>query len=313
MLESRRIGVLHVSVAGLGGNNFGKRIDRTRTRAVVDAALESGINHFDTADRYGKGASEELLGAALGLRRDQAVITTKFGMLDTDTGLPGGHPEWVAKACEASLRRLGTDRIDLYLMHTPDERTPIGDTLEALNALIAQGKVREIGCSNFSAGQLDEAARVARERGLRGFACCQDEYNLLRRRAEDTLLPACVRSGMAFIPYFPLSSGMLTGKYRRGEPAPAGTRLGGVGGALAEKTVDPVRLDQAEKLRLFAESRGHTLLELALSWLAAQPTVASVIAGAMRPEQVRANVAATIAWNLTDEEFAEADRLTGRA
>jgi aryl-alcohol dehydrogenase-like predicted oxidoreductase len=313
MDKLRRIGVLQVSVAGLGGNNFGKRIDRTRTRAVVDAAFQSGVNHFDTADRYAKGASEELLGAALGGRRDRAVITTKFGMLDSETGLPGGHPEWVAKACEESLRRLGTDRIDLYLMHTPDARTPIGETLEALNRLIDAGKVREIGCSNFSPAHLDEAARVARERGLRGFACCQDEYSLLRRRAEDMLLPACRRSGMTFIPYFPLASGMLTGKYRRGEPAPAGTRLGGVGGALAEKTVDPVRLDQADRLRLFAQSRGHTLLELALSWLAAQPDIASIIAGATRPEQVRANVAATIAWKLTDEELVEVDRLTGRA
>jgi aryl-alcohol dehydrogenase-like predicted oxidoreductase len=308
--EDRRIGRLTVSVAGLGCNNFGTRLDRAGTTAVVDAALEAGITFFDTADYYGNGSSEELLGSALARRRDRIVIATKFGKLTPVAGLSGGDPRWVVRACDDSLRRLGTDVIDLYLMHAPDPATPIGETLAALNGLMEAGKVREIGCSNFSVEQLMEAVWVARARDLRGFACVQDEYSLLRRDAERELLPVCLRLGLAFIPYFPLASGLLSGKYRRGEAAPAGSRLGGADGRPLAEAVEVADIDRAEALRRAAESHGHTLLELALSWLAARPQVASVIAGATRPQQVRANVAATGAWELTDEELVEVDRLT---
>ena len=220
MEKARRIGELEVSVAGLGCNNFGMRIDEDATRAVVDAAIDAGITFFDTADLYGGTKSEELLGRALGVRRDDVVVATKFGMLKPpdDLGLTGGRPEWVAQACADSLRRLGTDRIDLYWLHAPDPDTPIGDTLEALDRLVRDGKVREIGCSNFSAAQLDEAAAAAKERGVRPFVTLQNDYSLLQREPEREVLGACTRLGMSFVPYFPLASGLLTGKYRRGEP-----------------------------------------------------------------------------------------------
>lgn len=307
--KTRAIGSLEVSVAGLGCNNFGTRLDAAGTAAVVDAALDAGVTFFDTADYYGDGRSEELLGRALAARRDRVVVATKFGKYKPVAGLSGGDPRWVVRACDESLRRLGTDVIDLYLMHAPDADTPIGDTLAALDGLLTAGKVRQIGCSNFSVEQLEEAAAVAAARGRRGFDCVQDEYSLLRRGAEDGLLPACRRLGLAFIPYFPLASGLLSGKYRRGVPAPAGTRLGGDGRPI-EESVDRALVERTESLRRFAETRGHTLLELALSWLAGRPAVSSVIAGATTAEQVRANVAATGAWELDADELAEVDRLT---
>lgn len=310
MAEKRMIGTLEVAVAGLGCNNFGTRLDAARTREVVEAALDAGVTLFDTADLYGDGASEEFLGRALGRRRDDVAIATKFGMRKPPAGLTGGHPDWVARACEQSLIRLGTDHIDLYLLHQPDPATPIADTLAAMNRLVEEGKVREIGCSNFSPAQLDEAARAASEHDLRGFACVQNQYSLLHREPEEGVLEACDRLGMSFIPFFPLASGALTGKYRRGEPAPAGTRLDAAGGQPAESAVGEDRLAATERLAAFAEAHGHTLLELALSWLAAHPQVASVIAGATSPAQVRANVAATSAWTLTEEELAAVDRLT---
>ncbi len=307
MIEKmRRIGSLEVSAAGLGCNNFGMRIDEDASQAVVDAAIDAGINFFDTADLYGGVKSEEFLGRALGSRRDDVVVATKFGMLKPpeNSGLTGGSPVWVAQACNDSLRRLGTDRIDLYWLHAPDAKTPIGDTLEALDALVQAGKVREIGCSNFSATQLDEADATAKERGVRPFATVQNDYSLLQREPEKEVLPACARLGIAFVPYFPLASGLLTGKYKRGEAAPEGTRL-------AQWGVPPdERFDVVEKLETFAASHGHTIHELALSWLAMKPTVASVIAGATKPEQVRTNVAATTAWELSAEELAEFDGLT---
>ena len=311
--DKRTIGGVAVSLAGLGCNNFGRRVDGARTRAVVDAALDAGVTLFDTADRYGDGASEQLLGQALRGRRDEAVILTKFGMLKQPVGLTGGDPRWVARACDDSLRRLDTDRIDVLLLHTPDPSTPIADTLAALGSLVEQGKVREIGCSNFSAEQLDEAAAAAAEGGLRPFACVENEYSLLVREPERGVLAACERLGMSFIPYFPLASGLLTGKYRRGRPVPADTRLGGDGSRSAELVIGQERLAVTERLAAFAEARGHSLLELALSWLAQRPRVASVIAGATSPEQVRANVAATAAWALTAEELEEIDGLTGVA
>lgn len=306
MIEKmRQIGELEVSVAGLGCNNFGMRIDEDATQAVVDAAIDAGINFFDTADLYGGTKSEEFLGRTLGARRDDVVVATKFGMLKPpeDSGLTGGSPAWVAQACEDSLRRLGTDRIDLYWLHAPDAETPIGDTLEALDALVQAGKVREIGCSNFSAAQLDEADAVAKERGIRSFATVQNDYSLLQREPEKEVLGACARLGIAFVPYFPLASGLLTGKYKRGVEPPKGTRLAQWGAPSDE------RFDVVEKLDAFATAHGHTLHELALSWLAMKPEVASVIAGATKPEQVRTNVAAASAWELTPEELAELDQL----
>lgn len=296
-----------MSIAGLGCNNFGRRIDEERSREVVHAALDAGVTLFDTADVYGEGASEEYLGRALGGRRDDVVIVTKFGARTNGEGLTGGHPDWVSRACEESLQRLGTGHIDLYLLHLPDPETPIGETLGALNALIDQGKVREIGCSNFSASQLEEAAGASATGGLRGFVTVQNHYNLLQREPESDVLPACESLGLSFMPYFPLASGALTGKYRRGRPAPAGTRLGGSGGKPAEDVLDADQLAAVEHLRGFAESRDHSLLDLALSWLTTRPAVSTVIAGATAPEQVRANAAATVAWPLTPEELAQAD------
>lgn len=306
----RRIGALDVTIAGLGCNNFGRRIDEARTREVVDAALDAGVGVFDTADLYGDGASEQLLGKALGARRDDVVVVTKFGMRRPPDGMTGGDPSWVARACDGSLRRLGTDRIDVYLLHTPDEATPVGDTLEAMGGLVDEGKVREIGCSNFSPAQLDEAAAAASERSLRPFVVVQNEYSLLHREPEAGVLEACDRLGMSLMPYYPLASGLLSGKYRRGEPAPAG-RLGGGDGRAAEDVVDAAGLDASERLTAYAESKGHTLLELSLSWLASRSQVATAIAGATSAEQVRANAAATRAWTLTGEDQAEIDGIVG--
>jgi aryl-alcohol dehydrogenase-like predicted oxidoreductase len=304
-MELRRIGELEVSVAGLGCNNFGMRIDEEATRAVVDAAIDAGVNFFDTADLYGGTKSEEMLGRALGSRRDDVVVATKFGMLKPpeDSGLTGGHPDWVARACEDSLRRLGTDRIDLYWLHAPDPETPIGDTLAALDRLVRDGKVRELGCSNFSATQIDEAAAVAKERGLRPFVTVQNDYSLLQREPEKEVLDACARLDMTFVPYFPLASGLLTGKYKRGEAPPEGTRLAQWGAPSDD------RFDVVERLDALACAHGYTLHEMALSWLAGTPEVASVIAGATKPEQVRANADATLAWALTPADRAEIDAI----
>lgn len=306
-MEQRRIGKLEVSLAGLGTNNFGRRLDASRTRDVVLAALDAGITHFDTADVYGDGKSEEYLGQALGSSRGEVIIASKFGY-DPPRRAPGGQAEWVPRALEASLRRLGTDHIDLYYYHKPDPSTPVVETLELMNRMVEQGKVREIACSNFSAAQLDEAAAAAAERGLRGFAGVENEFSLLEREPERGLLAACERLGMSFVPYFPLASGLLTGKYRRGRPTPSGTRLGG-DGRPAEQVVSVQDLEIVERLAVFAEARGHTLLELAMSWLAAHAPVASVIAGATSPEQVRANASAVNAWPLTGKELVEVDAL----
>jgi aryl-alcohol dehydrogenase-like predicted oxidoreductase len=312
-VQMRTIGSLEVSIAGLGCNNFGSRIDETASRSVVDAALEAGVNCFDTADLYGQGASEEHLGRALRGRRDQAVVATKFGMLPPPEGLTGGKPEWVTRAAEESLQRLGMDHIDLYWMHLPDRDTPIGDTLEALDRLIVAGKVGEIGCSNVSAAQLDEAAHAATERGVRPFITVQNEYSLLQREPEAEVLPACHRLGLSFVPYFPLASGLLTGKYARGTDPPAGTRLAQWPADRVGRLLNDERFAVVEQLTALADRHGHTLHELALSWLAANPLVASVIAGATSPEQVRANAVATTAWELDDEVRGEVDRITAPA
>jgi aryl-alcohol dehydrogenase-like predicted oxidoreductase len=300
-METRKIGSLNVSIVGLGCNNFGWRLDYDRTVAVVDAALEAGINFLDTADIYGGTESEEFLGRALQGRRDKVVLATKFGM-KVDEQRQGAKPDYVRRACEDSLRRLRTDHIDLYQLHQPDPSTPIGDTLAAMDELVRAGKVREIGCSNFSAQQLREA-RAAAGTGAR-FVSVQNEYSLLHRDPEAEVLAECERQGLAFLPFFPLASGMLTGKYRRGQPTPEGTRLAkGNARFLNERNLDVV-----EELASFAASKGHSLLELAFSWLLSHPQVASVIAGATRPEQVRSNVHAA-GWHLSPVDLAEVDKM----
>ncbi len=306
-MEMRRVGTIEVSVAGLGCNNFGMRIDEAASKHVVDAALEVGVNHFDTADIYGQGKSEEFLGRALGSRRDEAVITSKVGMAVPD-GEHGGSESYIHRHCDESLARLGTDRIDLYLLHQPDPETPIAETLSAFAKLVADGKVLEIGCSNFSGQQLEEAEKVAGQLGVPRFLNAQNDYSLLNRSVEADVLPVCERFDVSFMPYFPLASGMLTGKYRRNEEHPEGSRLAAWGnraGAFASEE----RFDVVERLDAYAHDHGHTLLELALSWLAGAPAIGSVIAGATSPEQVRANAAATTAWKLTDGERAEVDAL----
>ncbi len=296
-MKLRRIGSLEVSIIGLGGNNFGWRLDAAGTADVVEAALDEGINFFDTADMYGGTKSEDFLGRALGRRREEAVIATKFGW-EIDASRRGAHPDYVRRAVDDSLKRLGTDRIDLYQLHKPDPSVPIRDTLGALADIVRAGKVREIGCSNFSATQVREADAAARD-GVR-FVSVQNEYSLLHREPEADVLPECQRLGLAFIPYFPLASGLLTGKYRQGQPIPKGTRL-------SDRRPTEDRLMIVESLIEFAESRGHTLLELAFGWLLSHPAVASVIAGAMAHAQVQANTQA-IDWVLTAEERAEVAR-----
>jgi aryl-alcohol dehydrogenase-like predicted oxidoreductase len=306
-MEMRRVGSLEVSVAGLGCNNFGMRIDEDASKRVVDAALDAGLNHFDTADIYGGGQSEEFLGRALGSRRAEAVITTKAGMRVPE-GEHGGSEAYVTKHCEESLARLGTDHIDLFLLHQPDPDTPIAETLSAFAKLVADGKVLEVGCSNFSGAQLEEAERVAKELGVPRFVNAQNDFSLLNREVERDILPVCERLDVALMPYFPLASGMLTGKYRRGEEHPEGSRLA-AWGPMAGQFANDEKFDVVERLADYAEAHGHTLIELALSWLAGTPAVGSVIAGATTPEQVRANAAATTAWKLTDAERAEVDAL----
>jgi aryl-alcohol dehydrogenase-like predicted oxidoreductase len=312
-MRYRRLGEsgLMVSVVGLGCNNFGGRIDADQTRAVVHAAIEEGITLFDTADAYGdRGRSEEHLGAALKGRRDEVVIATKFGSDMAGTNGPDwgarGSRRYIARAVEASLRRLDTDWIDLYQIHVPDSQTPIAETLSALDDLVHAGKIRYAGHSNFAAWQVADAAWTARSAGLAPFISAQNHYHLLHRDAEAELVPACQRFGLGLLPYFPLASGLLTGKYRRGSGAPEGTRL--AGGRFAKRLAE-APWDTIEALERFAADRGLGILDLAIGGLAAQPAVASVIAGATRPEQVRANVAAG-AWQPAAGDLATLDELT---
>lgn len=303
-METRPLGQLSVSVVGLGCNNFGMKLDVHATRSVVDAAIESGVTYFDTAESYGDGRSEEFLGAALRGRRDEVIVATKWGNRYPEDAPRPGTRTAVRRAVAGSLRRLATDRIDHYQLHRPDPDTPIVETLTALAELRDEGMILEIGCSNFSAAQLDDAAAVADELGVPSFASVQNHYSLLTRTPEhDGVLDACARHDIAFVPFFPLESGVLTGKYRSGEPPAHGTRLATWGDRGAMFT-EGDRLDQARRLADWAEARGHTLLELAMSWLVGNPRVASVICGATSPEQVRANVAAA-AWTITDDERAD--------
>jgi aryl-alcohol dehydrogenase-like predicted oxidoreductase len=286
---------LRVSRVGLGCNNFGGRIGFEETQVVVEAALDAGITFFDTAEVYGSGGgSERFLGELLEGRREQAVIATKFAW---EADASGGSAENVRRAIAGSLERLRTDYVDLYYLHRPDSKTPIGETLGALDSLVQEGTVRAIGCSNFSAEQLAEADRVARELGTARFTVLQNQYSLLVRGDEEDVLPACRDLGVGYVPYFPLGSGLLTGKYRRGEPAPVGTRLHG-------REIEDERLARVERLTAYADARGHTILELAISALASTPGITSIIAGATKPEQVRANAAAADGWRLDADELA---------
>ena len=284
---------LRVSRVGLGCNNFAGRIDLEATRAVFDAALDAGVTFFDTAESYGNGGgSERFLGEILEGRRNRVQLATKFSWAGEggSAGAANAH-----RAIDDSLDRLRTDYVDLYYLHRPDSGTPIGETLGALDEIVRAGKVRAIGCSNFSAEQLAEADRVAREQGTARFTVLQNHYNLLRRDDEVDVLPLCRELEVAYVPYFPLASGLLTGKYGRGEPAPEGTRLAG-------REIDDGQFDRIEALARFAEERGHTLHELAMAALASTPGIGSVIAGATKPEQVRANAAAA-SWRLSQDEL----------
>ena len=306
-MDTRRIGSLTVSTVGLGCNNFGWHIDEAASREVVRAALDAGVTHFDTADVYGEGQSEEILGRALGRRRDEVVVASKFGNR-TD-----GRAETVRQSAEASLGRLGTDRIDLYYLHKPDPATPIAETLGALAWLVEEGKVREVACSNLSAAQLREAEAAAT--GAR-FVAVQNEYSLLHREPEREVLQTCRDLAVAFVPYFPLKSGLLTGKYRRGDAVPEDSRLAGVEGSrfsgMGDRLLTDGNLDAVERLIAFAEDRGHTILDLAFAYLLAHEPVASVIAGATTPAQVRANAQAA-GWALTADDLAAVDRALSAA
>ena len=307
-MDTRKIGSLDASVVGLGCNNFGRRLDEAATRSVIDGALGAGVTFLDTADVYGDGLSETFLGSALQGRRDEFVLATKFGMVAAaGTGITGGaRPEYVRAALEASLRRLRTDHIDLYQLHRPDAAVPIADTLGALAQAVEDGLVREIGCSNFSEAQLDEAEAASAQHGWPRFVSVQNEYSMLHREPEAEVLPACERLGVAFLPFFPLFSGILTGKYRKGQPMPQGTRVTGT--QRWEQHLTPELYDLIEELVAFSAERGKELVDLPFAWLLAHGSVASVIAGATSAAQVARN-ARTAAWRLSPEERAAVDAL----
>jgi aryl-alcohol dehydrogenase-like predicted oxidoreductase len=302
---------LMVSALGLGCNNFGRRLDLGKTRTVVDSAIEAGINFFDTADVYGdRGGSETLLGVTLGNRRKDLILATKFGLPMDDEGyLAGGSRRYVLSAVEGSLKRLKTEWIDIYYLHRPDPATPIEETLGALDELVRQGKVRFAGCSNLPGPQLTDAMEVARTKKLASFVAAQDEYNLLTRGIETSLVPVIERFGLALVPYFPLASGLLTGKYRKGQPMPTGTRLSDP--RFSARFANEQNLEVVEQLAAFCAERGRTVLELAFGWLLARSCVASVIAGATASEQVRRNADA-LGWQMTSDEIAAVDRITAR-
>ena len=307
-MKVRRLGNsgLKVSVVGLGCNNFGMRIDQDQTQGVVDAAIDAGITLFDTADVYGGTQSEVFLGKALGKRRHDIILATKFGMpVGQDPKKRGGSRKWIMTAVEDSLRRLRTDHIDLYQHHQPDADTPVDETLRALDDLVTQGKVRYLGNSNYSGWQIADADWIAA--GPTRFVSAQNLYSLLERDVEREVLPACEHFGLGFLPFFPLASGLLTGKYKRGVAPPEGTRLA-AWGARGEAAMSDANFDKVEALEAWAAERGHTLLELAFAWLLGHEVVSSVIAGATSVEQVRTN-AATAGWRLTPEEVAEVSKL----
>ncbi|HTX49220.1 MAG TPA: aldo/keto reductase [Caulobacteraceae bacterium] len=310
-MDYRRLGDsgLKVSEIGLGCNNFGMRLDQAGTDAVIDAAIEHGVTFFDTADVYGgRGKSEELMGNALKGKRHQVVLATKFASpMGDGPDKRGGSRRYIMDAIEASLKRLHTDYIDLYQMHQPDRDTPIEETLGALDDLVTRGKVRYVGNSNFTGWMIADADWTARNEHLNRFVSAQNNYSLLERRVEHEVTPACERFGLGMLPFFPLASGLLTGKYTRGEAPPEGTRLANFGPRAAAALKDE-NFDRLDRLTAWAQERGHTLLELAFAWLLGHPVVSSVIAGATKPEQVAAN-AATAGWKLTADEVAEVTKL----
>jgi aryl-alcohol dehydrogenase-like predicted oxidoreductase len=312
-MEYRRLGKsgMQVSVTGLGCNNFGMRIDAAETKAVVDRAIELGVTFFDTADIYGGTKSEEFLGQALGARRKDVVVATKFG--GPVGGLPndkGGSRRHVIEACENSLRRLGTDWIDLYQYHFRDSNTPIEETLHALDDLVQAGKVRYIGSSNVTGWMVADDEWTARTNHLSPFVTVQNEYSLLNREIEKDVAPACERFGLGVLPYFPLASGLLTGKYQRGEAPPADSRIA-AWGSRGQRMLTDDNFDVVERLENYAKERGHTLLELAFGWLTSHKYVSSVIAGATKPEQIEANAGAA-EWKLTPDEMNEINELLAR-
>lgn len=311
-MEQRNLGKsgLRVSIAGLGCNNFGARVDLEGTRQVVHAALDIGVTLFDTADMYGnRGGSERQLGEVLGPRRKDIVLASKFGYQMDDAGwLKGGSRRYIMQAVEASLQRLKTDWIDLYQFHFPDPLTPVEETLRAMDDLVRQGKVRYIGCSNKPAWQVADALWTSRTHNLTPFVSCQDEYSVLVRRADTELIPAIQEFGLGLLPYYPLASGLLTGKYKRGEKPAEGTRFAAAQ-YFAGKHMTESNWNKLEGLETFVAARGKTLLDLAFGWLASKPFVSSVIAGATRPEQVKANAAA-VQWRLSAQDMAEVDKIS---
>ena len=304
-MQQRRLGNsdLLVSEVGLGCNNFGGRVDAAGTQRVVDAALDQGINFFDTADVYGERRSEVFLGEALGARRQDVVIATKFGFpMGKGRQDRGGSRYHVRRAVEASLERLGTDYIDLYQMHLPDVDTPIDETLSVLDDLVREGKVRCVGHSNFAGWQIADAHWVAATTGSASFVTAQNHYSLIERAVRHEVLPACERFGLGMLPYFPLESGLLTGKYRRDEPPPQGSRMARME-RIQKRSMTERNFDMLDRLSAFAEERGHTILDLAFAWLLSQPVITSVIAGATTADQVAGNVQAAKDWRLTPADM----------
>lgn len=313
-MEYRQLGRsgLKVSAVGLGCNNFGRRCSQEATNEVVHKALDLGVTMFDTADFYGAGLSEEFLGRALGTRRKEVVVATKFGLsMGPGPYQSGGSRRYIMQAVEASLKRLGTDYIDLYQHHFPDPSTPIEETLKALDDLIRVGKVRYIGSSNLAGWQVANAAWVSKSLGLDAFVSAQNHYNLLDRRIERDVIPAAEAFGVGILPYFPLASGMLTGKYRRGAPVPNDSRAAANPDA-AQRMLTDANFAVVEALEGFARDRGKSVLDVAISWLLGQGQVASVISGATKPEQVEANVAAG-AWVMPRSDLDDVKRITARS
>ena len=313
-MEYRNLGSsgLRVSLVGLGCNNFGMRLDLEQTRAVVDRAFDLGITLFDTADMYGgRGGSETQLGKILGHRRKDIVLASKFGMAMSDDGTKiGASRRYIMSAVEDSLRRLKTDWIDLYQLHQPDPLTPLDETMQALDDLVTQGKIRYIGCSNLPSWQVVESQWISKSMGLNRFVSCQDEYNILNRNVEAELIPAMQKYGCGLLPYFPLASGLLTGKYKRTE-MPEGARLTDMPTFANRVYLTDENFDIVDNLNKFAHKTGHSILELAFGWMASRPTTASIIAGATKPEQIDANVAA-VNWVLSQSEIDEVNKISNR-
>jgi aryl-alcohol dehydrogenase-like predicted oxidoreductase len=316
VMEKRKLGKsnLEVSVVGIGCNNFGLRADAAQTRAVVDKAIDLGVTLFDTADRYGQpfGSSERYLGQALGARRKNIVLASKFGNPMDDSGtMQGASRRYIKIAVEESLKRLGTDWIDLYQLHAPDTKTPIEETLRALEDLVREGKIRHAGCSQFSAEQIREASRTAKQAGIEGLVSGQNHYNLIKRDMEREFVPAMLECGVSFIPFYPLAGGLLTGKYRR-DAAPEGSRFA-TPREQEKRALAGNPWPALEKLEAFCAARGRSMLDLAVNWLLTRPGVATMIAGATRPSQVESNVKAAGSWKLTAGDLAELDRITAAA